>query len=51
MRPMRARRLFALLTVVTALFGAVLIARPYIDGLSFVIRAAVMQGLPRRAAD
>jgi hypothetical protein len=51
MRPMRARRLFALLTVVTALVGAVLITRPYIHGLSFVIRAAEMQGAPRRAAD
>src|SRR5258708_5856473 len=51
MRSMRARRLFALLTVVTALAGAVLITRPYVHGLSFVIRAAEMQGAPRRAAD
>src|SRR5580765_7973912 len=51
MRPMRARRLFALLTVVVALFGAALIARPYVHGLSFVIRAAEMQGTPRRLAD
>jgi dienelactone hydrolase len=48
---MRARRLFALLTVVVALFGAALIARPYVHGLSFVIRAAEMQGTPRRLAD
>jgi dienelactone hydrolase len=51
MRSMRARRLFALLTVVVALFGAALIARPYVHGLSFVIRAAEMQGTPRRLAD
>jgi hypothetical protein len=48
---MRARRLFALLTVVVALLGAALIARPYVHGLSFVIRAAEMQGAPRRVAD
>jgi pimeloyl-ACP methyl ester carboxylesterase len=51
MRSMRARRLFALLTVVVALLGAALIARPYLHGLSFVIRAAEMQGPPRRVAD
>jgi hypothetical protein len=51
MRPMRVRRLFALLVVATALLGAALIARPYIHGLSFVIRAAEMQGAARRVAD
>ncbi len=34
-----------------ALAGAALIARPYLHGLSFVIRAAEMRGLPRRIAD
>jgi dienelactone hydrolase len=51
MRSMRARRLFALLTVAAALLGAALIARPYLHGLAFVIRAAEMEGTPRRLAD
>ena len=34
-----------------ALAGAALIARPYVHGLSFVIRAAEMQGALRRVAD
>jgi dienelactone hydrolase len=37
--------------VVVALAGATLIARPYLHGLSFVIRAADMQGTARRVAD
>ena len=51
MRLMRARRLLALLIVFAALAGAGLIARPYVHGLSFVVRAAEMQGAPRRIAD
>jgi hypothetical protein len=48
---MRVRRLFALLLVMAALLGAAFITRPYVHGLSFVIRAAEMQGTARRAAD
>ena len=48
---MRGRRLLALSVVVAALLGAATIARPYVHGLSFVIRAAEMQGAPRRIAD
>lgn len=51
MRVMRGRRLLALPVVLAALVGAALIARPYIHGLSFVIRAAEMRGTPRRVAD
>src|ERR1700680_1498233 len=49
---MRGRRLAALLMlVVAAAAGLVLIARPYINGLSFVIRAADMHGTIRKLAD
>jgi len=48
---MRGRRLARLLAVVAALAGAALIARPYVHGLSFVIRAAEMNGTMRRIAD
>jgi hypothetical protein len=51
MRPVRARRLLTLVLVLAALLGSALIARPYVHGLSFVIRAAEMQGTPRRVAD
>src|SRR5437899_2431070 len=44
MRVMRRRRLAALL------FAAV-VARPYVHGLSFVVRAAEMHGTLRRIAD
>ena len=37
--------------LVVALAVMALIARPYVHGLSFVIRAAQMRGLPRRVAD
>jgi dienelactone hydrolase len=47
----RARRVLALVIAAAALAGAVLIGRPYLHGLSFVIRAAEMQGTARRAAD
>jgi hypothetical protein len=48
---MRVRRLLALLLALVALLGAAFITRPYIHGLSFVIRAAEMQGTARRVAD
>jgi hypothetical protein len=51
MRVMRARRLLALVVLLAALLGAALIARPYAHGLSFVIRAAEMQGAARGVAD
>jgi hypothetical protein len=51
MRVMRGRRLLALSVVLAALAGTALIARPYVHGLSFVIRAAEVQGTPRRVAD
>jgi len=47
----RARRVLALVIAAAALVGVVLIARPYVHGLSFVIRAADMTGTPRRLAD
>ena len=51
MRVMRGRRLLALSVVLAALAGTALLARPYVHGLSFVIRAAEVQGTPRRVAD
>ena len=51
MRPMRSRRFLALLLALAALAALVFIARPYVHGLSFVIRAADMAGPARRAAD
>jgi hypothetical protein len=51
MRVMRGRRSIAVLLVIVAAFAAALIARPYVHGLSFVIRAAEIQGLARRVAD
>ena len=51
MREMRVRRLLALLLVLASLLGAASIARPYIHGVSFVVRAAEMRGTPRRLAD
>ena len=51
MRVMRARRLLAVLVVLAALLGATLIARPYVHGASFVVRAADMHGAARRVAD
>ncbi|MGH9141442.1 MAG: hypothetical protein ACRD2I_09900 [Vicinamibacterales bacterium] len=48
---MRARRLLGLLLLLVALAGATLIARPYLHGTSFVIRAADMHGVARRIAD
>ena len=51
MRVMRGRRLLTLLVVLAALAAAALIARPYLHGLSFVVRAAEMQDTARRIAD
>ena len=51
MRVMRARRLLPLVLVIAALAGTALIARPFVHGLSFVIRAAEVEGAARRAAD
>jgi dienelactone hydrolase len=48
---MRSRRLAALLMLVVAAAGLVLIARPYANGLSFVIRATDMRGTIRTLAD
>jgi dienelactone hydrolase len=44
-------RAFRLAAVAVAIAGLVLVARPFVHGLSFVIRAADMQGTARRAAD
>jgi dienelactone hydrolase len=48
MRPMRFLRWAVLIIALAAL---ALVVRPYVHGLSFVIRAAEMQGTARRAAD
>ncbi len=45
------RRAVSLLAVAVTLTGVALITAPYARGLSFVIRAADMQGTPRRFAD
>jgi dienelactone hydrolase len=51
MRAMRIRRIGALLFVLAAIVCAALVARPYLHGLSFVIRAADIDGIPRRLAE
>src|SRR5690348_1525061 len=48
---MRARRVAALLFVLVAIACAALIARPYVHGLAFVVRAAEIDGRLRRIAD
>ncbi|HEY7289341.1 MAG TPA: hypothetical protein VH583_05840 [Vicinamibacterales bacterium] len=48
---MRLMRVLRLLAVLVAIAGLALVTRPYVHGLSFVIRAADMQGSLRRAAD
>ena len=48
MRAVRGFRLAALAVVVA---GLVLVARPFLHGLTFVVRAADMQGTVRRVAD
>jgi dienelactone hydrolase len=51
MHVVRARRLVAAVFVLVAIAGALFVTGPYVHGLSFVIRAADMQGAARRAAD
>jgi len=51
MHVMTRRRVIALAFAVAVLVGAWLIVRPYVHGLSFVVRAADMQGAARRIAD
>ena len=48
---MRVMRLLRGVVLVVALAALVFIARPYVHGLSFVIRAADMRGVLRRLAD
>ncbi|HXI26872.1 MAG TPA: hypothetical protein VNG89_00565 [Vicinamibacterales bacterium] len=48
---MRGRRLAALLFVIAVLAAAGFVARPYVHGASFVVRAADMDGRLRRIAD
>jgi dienelactone hydrolase len=48
---MRVVRFLRWAIVAVALFALAFITRPYVHGLSFVIRAADMQGAARRAAD
>jgi dienelactone hydrolase len=51
MRDVRGRRLVQVVLVLVACAGSAFIARPYVHGLSFVVRAADLQGTPRRLAD
>jgi acetyl esterase/lipase len=46
-----ARRVVVIAFALAAIAAAALIARPYVHGLSFVVRAANMDGLVRRIAD
>jgi hypothetical protein len=46
-----ARRAVVIAFALAAIAAAALIARPYVHGLSFVVRAANMDGLVRRIAD
>src|SRR5262245_52072894 len=48
---MRSVKLFRIAVVVAALAALGLVARPYMHGLSFVVRVADMQGTARRIAD
>src|SRR5260221_5504434 len=48
---MRVVRLLRWLILVTALIALAAIARPYVHGASFVVRAAEMDGRLRRIAD
>jgi dienelactone hydrolase len=48
---MHAVRAFRLAAVAVAIAGIVLVTRPFVHGLSFVIRVADMQGTARRVAD
>jgi hypothetical protein len=51
MRSMRGRRLAALLFVIAVVTAAGFVARPYVHGAGFVVRAADMDGGLRRIAD
>src|SRR5262245_1388263 len=51
MRVVRARRIAALLFVLVVLVAAAFVAAPFAHGLTFVIRAADMQGVARRLAE
>jgi dienelactone hydrolase len=44
-------KLFRVVALAVTIAGAVIVGRPYVHGLSFVIRAADMQGTARRLAD
>jgi hypothetical protein len=44
-------RLFRLLALAVTVAGIAIVGRPYVHGLSFVVRAADMQGTVRRLAD
>ena len=46
-----AMRLFRALAVVVLLAGLAMVARPYLHGLSFVIRVADLKGTARTLAD
>jgi len=50
MREMRARRLAPLLFAIIVLVSAAWLLRPYAHGLSFVVRAAGVEGTARRVA-
>jgi dienelactone hydrolase len=51
MQSMRGRRLAALLFAFAFVIGAFVVARPYLHGLAFVVRAADVDGRIRRVAD
>jgi dienelactone hydrolase len=51
MRPEMRRRVVAVIVVIVTLAAGAFIARPYVHGLSFVIRAADMHGAMRRIAE
>lgn len=48
---MRGRRIAALIFSIVMVASAALVARPYLHGASFVVRAAEMDGAVRRIAD
>ena len=51
MRVVRGRRLAALVFAIAAIACAAFLARPYVHGVSFVVRAAEVDGTVRRVAD
>lgn len=51
MRPMTRRRTIQMAFALAVVVAALWVARPYVRGLSFVVRAADLSGLARRAAD